>query len=204
MFNPNQPYTARDPFPNGEGVNRRVGFSDLSTQAQDYLEKQERLSLINFINPAIFFVNEINLSRNFSFNFFGQYIPTHFGNDIGLVLPFRYRQRNLLLGLHTYNNQHHTFAGLEVGVMEKALDKRNRLYGSAIVHAWVQPENQSFFDETGKAGGAADLTLKYHMGQRLSSFVNLQGKTAGWQLGNPYLNGNLSVRVGLGLNLRAQ
>lgn len=37
MFNPGLPFTSRDNFPNGEGVNRRVGFSDLSPYAQDYL-----------------------------------------------------------------------------------------------------------------------------------------------------------------------
>lgn len=32
MFNPGLPYTERDPFPGGEGVNRRIGFSDLSSE----------------------------------------------------------------------------------------------------------------------------------------------------------------------------
>ncbi|GAA4439055.1 hypothetical protein GCM10023188_35040 [Pontibacter saemangeumensis] len=202
MFSPDQPYTTRDPFPNGEGVNRRVGFSDLSPEAQDYLEKQERLSLINFINPAVFFVNSINLGRHVSFNFFGQYVPTHFGNDIGMLLPVRYRKSNLLLGLHTYNNRRQTFGGLEIGLLEKALDKRDRLQGSLVLHAWVQPENQSFFDEKGKAGGAAELNLKYSLGRHFSSFVNVAGKTRGWQAGNPYLNKNVSARVGLNYDLR--
>lgn len=58
MFNPDAPYTSRDPFPGGDGVNRRIGFSDLSQEAQDYLKKQKNLSLLNFINPSIFFYQQ--------------------------------------------------------------------------------------------------------------------------------------------------
>ncbi|WP_161888529.1 hypothetical protein [Pontibacter russatus] len=202
MFNPNQPYTARDPFPGGEGVNRRVGFDDLSPEAQDFLKDQQKLSLLNFINPAIFFINRIHLGRNFSFNFMGQYIPTNFGNDIGLQLPMRWKSNNLLLGLHTYNNRTETFPGLDVALIDKALDRSGRLYGSVALHIWMQPEEQSFFDEKGKAGGATDLKVALNLSRHFSSFLSVTGKTAGWQLGNPYLDENISLRAGVNLNLR--
>jgi hypothetical protein len=52
MFSPEKPYTDRDKFPNGEGVNRRIGYSDLSPKAQQYLLKQKKLALLNFVNPG--------------------------------------------------------------------------------------------------------------------------------------------------------
>ena len=48
MFNPELPYSSREDFPDGEGLNRRIGFSDLTEEARDYLVKQKKLSLLNF------------------------------------------------------------------------------------------------------------------------------------------------------------
>ncbi|MEI9920093.1 MAG: hypothetical protein WDO14_15055 [Bacteroidota bacterium] len=85
MFTPDRAYTTgRTPFPNGEGVNRRIGYSDLSSDAQRFLSKQRTLSLINFINPAIFMIERIKIGRGFSFNVFGSYQPDTFRKlDIG-------------------------------------------------------------------------------------------------------------------------
>jgi len=104
MFNPEDPYTDRDPFPEGEGVNRRIGFSDLSDEEQDYLKKQKNLALLNFVNPAIFLFNRFEISPSFSFNAFVQYSPTHFGNDIAVFIPFRLKSYNQLFAFHSYNN----------------------------------------------------------------------------------------------------
>ena len=89
MFSPETPYTDRDLFPDGEGVNRRIGFSDLTREGQDYLKKQKQLTLFNFVNPAIFLINRIKVTRDFSFLAFMQYSPVHFGNDIALYIPFQ-------------------------------------------------------------------------------------------------------------------
>ncbi|MBL7932842.1 MAG: hypothetical protein JNL60_13115, partial [Bacteroidia bacterium] len=113
MFNPSLPYNSRDSFPGGYGVNRRIGFSDLSSEEQLYLKNQKKLSLLNFINPAIFFINSIKLNNNFSFNLFTQYAPTHFGNDIAVFVPMKYKKLNLLLNLHNYANK--TVSGFGIG-----------------------------------------------------------------------------------------
>ncbi len=112
MFNPSEPYNARDPFPGGDGVNRRIGYSDLTSEAQSFLEKQKNLSLLNFINPAIFFVNRIKVNNNFSLNLFTQYSPTHFGNAMAVLIPAKYNELDMLLGLNNYANQ--GICGLEM------------------------------------------------------------------------------------------
>ena len=41
MFSPDRIYTERDKFPGGEGINRRIGFSDLTTEGRITLIKQK-------------------------------------------------------------------------------------------------------------------------------------------------------------------
>ncbi|MFD2247521.1 hypothetical protein [Pontibacter ruber] len=201
MFNPDLPYTSRDPFPGGEGVNRRVGYSDLTEEAQDFLQKQKRLSLINFANPAILFVNRIRISPELSFIFFGQYVPTHFGNDVALQLPVKYKQYNVLLGLHRYQNRQHTYPGLNLALADLPLGTQGRWHTSVALQGWKQPAQQSFYDESSKLGGAAELSMKYSLGSHFASFVTVAGKTEGWQLGSPYLKDNLSLRAGISFDV---
>lgn len=201
MFNPNQPFTARDSFPNGSGVNRRVGFSDLSTDAQDFLKKQKNLSLINFINPAIFFVNRIKVSNNFSFNFFAQYAPTHFGNNVAVYVPFKIRQGNYLVAAHNYNNKSNAWWGAEVGAFDYKPFSNKKIQLSTVLNVWAQPKNQSYYDTQNAIGGALQVDAAYAVNKNLSVYAALVGKTKGWLAGSPYLNDNLSVRAGINYNL---
>ncbi len=115
MFNPKQEFYLRDSFPKGEGVNRRIGYSDLSTVGQKYLKNQKKLALLNFINPSIVFVNNIKINEYMSFNFFTQYVPTHFGNSIGLFIPFKYKTYDFLINMQQYNNKSTSFGRICTG-----------------------------------------------------------------------------------------
>lgn len=163
MFSPETPYTDRDPFPEGEGVNRRIGFSDLTEEGKEYLEKQKKLALLNFINPAIFLINRINISPDFGFQFFLQYSPTHFGNDIAVYLPFRVKSYNQMLAIHSYNNHEKGFYGLQYGIYKlKPFENKNIELGGTL-SVWTQPEKQSFYDEKGKFGGSLEIESGYKM-----------------------------------------
>ncbi|MHB1276934.1 MAG: hypothetical protein ACYC1Q_00890 [Bacteroidia bacterium] len=193
MFNPQLPYETRDSFPNGEGVNRRIGFSDLSPEAQSYLKKQKNLSLLNFLNPAIFFVNRIRVNEQLAFNLFTQYAPTHFGNDIAVFLPVKYKQFDLLLDLHRYSNRAEQGTGVGLGIYNYKLN--DKLKSSVKVNIWNQPKA---FDGTDKTfGGCLSLSSEYRIKNNFSAYANLSAKTEGWMLGNPYLDKNLSMQVGV-------
>lgn len=197
MFNPGLPYTSRDAFPGGEGVNRRVGFSDLSEEARDYLEKQRSLSLLNFINPAIFFINRINVSDNFSFNFFTQYAPTYFGNDIALYLPFKYRKSNLLFNLHRYSNKESSGLGVGVGVYRVKLSAR--LESDLLLNVWNQPE---YFNSDDKiTGGFINFETRYSFNDKFAAFVAIDGKSKGWMISEPDHGSSFSVQAGINFNL---
>ncbi len=195
MFLPEQPYAMRDSFPGGDGLNRRIGFGDLPAEAQDFLLQQKRLAWINFINPAIFMINRIRISEQFSFNFLMQYAPTHFGNDISWVIPFRLHENNFLVSLHAYNNYYHTFWGMDLGIFQRGISRRIEL--GAVLHGWIQPETQSFFDEQGKPGGGLEINTGFRFSRNLSAHLSLTGKTAGWIMGNPFLEDKLGMRLGL-------
>jgi len=187
MFNPELPYTSRDQFPDGEGVNRRVGFSDLSEEAQDYLIKQKQLSLLNFINPAIFFIERIRINNALSFNLFTQYSPTHFGNDIAIYFPVKYKKYDLLINAF----------GVGFGLYNFKFSKK--IESDFTLNVWNQPE--SFSGNNKVFGGNLSLKTKYVFTDNFSVFARINGKTEGWILGNPYLSSNLSIQMGVDYNL---
>ena len=197
MFNPLVPFSSREAFPNGEGVNRRIGFSDLSSEAQSYLVKQKKLSLLNFLNPAIFFINRIKVNSVFSFNFFTQYSPTHFGNDVAVFLPVQYKKYDLLINAHNYNNQ--TSSGWGIGLGLYHFKMNEKIESDFTLNMWNQPE--SFFDNKMIFGGLVNVNTKYYFRKNFAGFVSAAAKTQGWTIGNPYLESTISVRIGLNFNI---
>lgn len=200
MFNPNVSYFSRDSFPNGEGVNRRIGFSDLSADAQSFLKKQKKLSLINFLNPSIFFVNRIQITSDFSFHLFAGYSPTHFGNDISIYLPVKYKHYDLLIQVHNYNNQTQQKYGAGIGLYNYALTKK--LSADIGISAWEQP--LSFSDTKSVTGGSIDFTANYQVFKNLQAYTTLSYKSEGWMIGNPYLKKNESIQLGIIYSLKAK
>lgn len=198
MFNPSEPFSSRDSFPGGNGVNRRIGFSDLSSEEQSYLKKQKNLSLLNFINPAIFFINSIKINNSFSFNFFTQYAPTHFGNDIAIFIPVKYKKFDLLLNLHNYTNK--TASGFGVGTGLYNYKFSEKWEADITLNFWNQP--RSYYDYTKVLGGQISLATKYYFKNNFTGFVSLTGKTKGWTISNPYLQDNITVQFGLNYNLK--
>jgi len=198
MFNPLMPFSSRDSFPGGDGLNRRIGFSDLSSEAQSYLKKQKNLSLLNFINPAIFFINRIKLNDNFSFNLFTQYAPTHFGNDLAIFIPMKYKQFDILFSLHSYRSKNEGGFGLGGGVYNYKLSEK--LESDITLNLWNQPK--AFFDNTKVIGGQLDIATKYYFMSNFAGFISVCGKTKGWTISNPYLHDNISIQFGLNYNLR--
>ena len=197
MFSPEKPYTDRDPFPDGEGVNRRIGFSDLTGEGQDYLKNQKNLSLLNFANPAIFLINRIKVSPDFNFLFFMQYSPTHFGNDIALFVPFQRRSKNHLVAIHNYNNREKKFIGLQYGIYNLVPFNNKKIEVGGMISLWNQPANQGFIDQEGKLGGAIELMADYHLGKNFSASLTAGYKTEGWMIGNPYIDQKVRLNAGI-------
>ncbi len=166
-------------FPDGEGVNRRIGFSDLTSEGQAYLKKQKQLALLSFANPAIFMINRINISPDFSFIAFLQYSPVHFGNDIAVFVPLKIKSVNQLIAVHSYSNRDKKFPEVQYGIYNISPFQNKRLELGGSVNLWVQPLNQGFFYQFGKAGGALELRSDLYLGGGLSVNLTAGYKTAG-------------------------
>lgn len=201
MFSPDSAYTSRDGFPGGEGVNRRIGFADLTQEGQDYLKKQKNLALLNFANPAIFMINRIKVTADFSFLLFLQYSPTHFGNDIALYIPFQYKSNNHVISIHQYNNCEKEFLGVQYGISGITPFSGRKLNLGGTVQLWSQPENQNFYDHAGTIGGAFEVMASYPFGKGFSSSITAGYKTEGWIIGNPYIEERANFRVGVRYDL---
>lgn len=197
MFNPDAPYQIRDSFPNGLGVNRRIGFSDLSEEAQSFLLEQKKLSLLNFFNPALFFINRIKISNNLSFNIFTQYAPTYFGNAISVFLPVQYRQFDVLGTYSRYNSHDASGFGFGLGIYNYRMGNKTEF--DLNINYWQQPD--SFYGNQNNTGGSVKLKAKYAVGKRFVTYLALSAKSKGWCMGNPYIDQNFSFGAGLQFKL---
>ncbi len=153
--------------------------------------------MLNFVNPAIFLINRIRVSPDFQFLAFMQYSPVHFGNDIAVYVPFQIKSLNQLIVIHNYNNKDNYFPGFQYGIynLTPFLNKNMEIGGTFSF--WIQPENQGFFDESGKFGGALEIMSDYHLGRSLSLNITAGYKTEGWMIGNPYIGQKPKLRAGI-------
>ncbi len=197
MFAPDRPWEERSAFPDGEGVNRRVAFSELDSDGQAYLLRQKKLSLLNFLNPAIFLVHSIGIGDQFRFLPFLQYVPTHFGHALSLELPFSVQGAGYYAAVRRYAAYEAAYWGVAFGLNEVALGPGIDL--DIVGSYWEQPKDQDFFSTSGRAGGSIHMKLAYRLFPHLSLFGELGYKGKGWELGNPYLDPVLSFRTGIAL-----
>lgn len=198
MFNPDSSYYSRPTLPNSSAVNRHIGYNDLSPEAQDYLKHQKHLSLLNFINPSIFFIERIKVAKGISFNFLVQYAPTYFGRDVAVYLPVQLYNYNLVLATHNYKSFNSRGHGYEIGISEYRLT--DKINADVTLRFWQQP--QAFYTYQLKTGFGIDAKATYNMSKKVSVFAGVQQKTKGWVLNSPYTNHNLSAQIGFSYSAR--
>lgn len=65
---------------------------------------------------------------------------------------------------------------------------------------WRQPE--SFLGSGFIEGGAFMVKVRHDLTDHFGVFMSAAAKTRGWQMGNPYLDRNVSCQAGLHVDLR--
>ncbi len=199
LFRPELNYAARGAHPSGVGINRYIKPADLSEQEIDFLKKQGRLQWFNMISPLFLGFEEFRLGKSYG-NFAFRHILTSFGHDLSVDIFLRTPKNNLFFTLHQYSNLNNNFLGLESSIIDKpALN--DKLLFTARAMAWIQPEDQSFTTSNSQFGGLLGLKTQY-VAKSLVPYVELEAKTKGWVMGNPFLEENISVRAGLQLRLK--
>lgn len=204
LFHPDKPYTDRGIHPSGVGINRYIKPSQLSDDALNYLQKQGYLHWLNVLSPHLFGFSKIRLKTTENGNYYGNFAIRHlltpFGNDITLDIFYQTPKHNFFFALHNYNNLHSTFFGVECALIdEQFFENKLLLTGRSML--WLQPHEQSFFTKKPSFGGMLSIRGAYGFGCWFP-YIAVEGKTAGWLMGNPFLEENLSVNVGLSIRVK--
>ena len=184
LFNPDKSYTERGIHPSGTGIDRYVEFDDLTTEEQQFLRNQFALSFLNFIDLNLF---GIELGKKIKFNFSLRHHMTPFGYMVGGNLLLKTEKVGGYFGPRFYRNKETTFLGFDMEIYNK--------WGMARLSGWQQPENQLFLDNQRKLGGLIQIKIAPPF-KKITPYFDVTLKSKGWVAANPYLDSNISTRLG--------
>ncbi|MCS6969336.1 MAG: hypothetical protein RMJ44_12285 [Cytophagales bacterium] len=205
LFYPNKPYEARGVHPTGIGINRYITASQLTDEARQYLQRQAALQVVNLFSPHMFGIRRIKLKKtevgNYYGNFAFRHILTSFGVDACLDIFYQTPRNNLFFSLHRYHNYKNAFFGIEGAIIDKPL-LSNRILFCGRTMIWSQPENQSFYTSKAALGGLISIKGTYQTHKWFSPYIEIEAKTKGWVMGNPFIDENVSVVTGIAVRLR--
>jgi hypothetical protein len=204
LTHPTEPYAARGTDPNG-GVQRYFAFSQLPANAQNYLNRQVTLSLLNFLDPNLAGFNAFRVRVDgtpIRFNALVRHEPTPFGTDSQLHGFFQRGPLKLEGTLHLYANESNAFPGVSGELWRLPVHVTPRVTPVVSMRGgfWLQPTLQRFDAAGARAGGLLALRVAYPLGA-LEPYVEAMGKTPGWSPGEVALDAAASVRAGLALSL---
>jgi hypothetical protein len=197
LFRPDEPYTARGIHPSGVGINRYRKSTDMTQAEKDFLHRQGRLQLINFLDPNLFGVYGMNV-HGVKFNANAAHFLTSFGYTIDGNVFLRKSGHNAFITVHDYVNGERSFPGIDAELIDEPF------HGLAIsprVALWSQPENQRFDDGSGSFGGLLGVRVAKPMTNRVSAFVDVTAKTSGWVAGNVHLEPATEVKLGMTMRI---
>ena len=202
LHRPDESYTARGVHPSGVGIDRYVKRADLTSEERRYLRRQGRLQLLNLVDPFLF-----GLQNGIAFGGEGSrtrvnagmsHFLTSFGHTIDATVLVRRGTTNLALTAHAYANDGTVFPGVEGELLDFPVAVRGRALSlSPRLALWLQPEAQRFRTSKGDAGGLASVRVRTALSSRIGMFADVEAKTAGWVAGAPYLDRNVTLRLGV-------
>ena len=199
LMYPEKPYAARGPHPSSNGINRYIMTEDLPKECIQYLRRQTGLDLFNFVSPMLLGKTRIRLAETATGTYYGNFAFRHyltsFGDDISLDLYLQAPWANLYTTLHSYNNYHHHFGGLEVGVVDYPLWDSHLLLGGTLM-GWIQPKDHLFHTSTGALGGLVKARACYNS-RLVAPYLEMGWKSDGWVAGNANLSDGFFMKAGL-------
>jgi len=207
LHRPAEPYDARGVHPSGVGIDRYIRASDLTEEERDYLRREGRLQALNLLDPFLFGFGGITVHSPVSggdlrLNATVSHYLTSFGHTVDVNLFARQDQANLLVTLHRYANGARGFAGVDAILIDLPVEVAGATVAlSPRLALWTQPEAQEFRTTSSRFGGLASLRVHLPARNGLGTFVEVEGKSAGWVAGNVHLDRNVSVRVGASLRV---
>lgn len=207
LFRPSEPYEARGTHPSGVGIKRYIKYDDLTTEEQDYLKTNFKLSFLNLADPFLFGFKSFSATnpfndRPFQWNATLRHHLTSFGYSIDANLFFKQNSVNTMVILHNYFNKAHHFPGLELALYRLPVNIFGKhLPLSVRTSVWLQPKDQQFYTSKSELGGIAMVKLHFPVYRHMETYVEIEAKSDGWAAGNVYLEDDISLRLGLAAHI---
>ena len=204
LHRPDEPYENRGPHESGVGLNRYINPQDHTLEMTNYIEKMAKRQYLNYLSPTMLGIQNITINDQLKMNFAIRHYLTPFGDSRELDVLIKYEAYYLLIAPSVFTNKDNSYYGLEVEMVDGIahLSDHAFRYTPRIV-LWSQPENQRYADNKARAGGLFGLKVIHETDQRINYYLDVEAKSRGWVAGNPYLDSNLSLRLGACISLGA-
>jgi hypothetical protein len=178
-----------------------------SQEEHDFLAREGQLQLLNFVDPNLLGFGGVTVrdpwrGADLRVNASASHYLTSFGHTIDVNIFLKEEATNLFVALHRYTNGARSLPGLEVQLLDAPVAVAGMTFNvSPRVAFWLQPRDQGFRTTSMQAGGLVSVRVRPVTSARIGTFVELEGKTAGWVAGNVHLEQNVSVRIGASVRL---
>ena len=202
LHRPDEPYTARGVHPSGVGINRYIDNSKLTDQERRFLRRNFALSFLNFADPFLIGKDHFSglnvMGQEWRWNANLAHTLTSFGSTVDARLFLRDGDDKWLVTLHNGLGKNY-YPGFTVEMVDRPFG--DGFFVSSGLTVWPQPTDQRL-DATSREW-LLDLTTQFSFQWTPSTFTyfGVQAKTPGWMMGDPYLDGNVSVWTGFRTSL---
>lgn len=195
------------PHPLGNGFDRYLLYSDLSSGEISYLKLQTGLSLLNLISPQMIGRDWLPgknpwTGEGFLWNFGLMHHLAPFGYAVGGDYLVRRGKWSLAFTAQGFVNGETVLPGLGAEVFRYPVSVGTvPVYVTCGATAWMQPEAQSYRATTPEPGGALKAGAAVPLRGSLEIFGETDAKTPGFMAGNVYLDAAIQARAGLQFRL---
>ena len=202
LFRANEPLEARGTHPSGVGIDRYIKVADLSEEEKRYLEREGKLMWLNFIDPN-FIGEEISFNNGRGHaNIWLRHMLTSFGHTTQAHVVYAQGDTRLHVTAQRFANRERAFPGLQVEAVDIPVRIGSASFAvSPRIGAWMQPQDQQFRTDQGKAGGFIGARWETRGASRFHVYMDGELKTAGWMAGRPSLENAGMLRAGLTYDL---
>ena len=197
LHRPYEAYAERGTWPGGIGIKRPIKETDLTDEMRDFLRETGNMQYLNFISPFIIGINRLRLSDNFEFNVALRSVPTSFGYYAGGDVYLNIRESNMKVSLGANRSKHLTLPSVGVAFYGLGQKDDERFDLDLRIAGWLQPKDQYFFATSSSAGFSAVVQPNYQLSRHFRLYSDVEYKSGGWLFGNPYLDNNFGVRLGV-------
>ncbi len=204
LYRPYESYTERGVHPSGTGIDRYRSPEDLTDSEKNYLQKQAKLSLINFVSPQLFGISKITWpfdsgkEDTIYWNFYLSHFLTSFGYTIDTNVMIKTGTHKFLFAVHQYRNKNLILPGLEGQLYRKPVKFLQTSFNISLkAIVWLQPKEQNFYTKKAELGGLVETGIASPITDSWEWTTSLYYKAKGWVVSYENLNSELGCRFGI-------